>query len=175
VSLGRWLPNRTVLVRSFSKSHGPDLRLAAVGGARGPVDRAVSRRILGPGWSSRILQSVLVELLNDRHANDAVAAARTAYADRRARLCQALSARGVRFTGTDGFNLWVEVGAERAAQITLAASGVRAAPGSPFQVSPLGAEHIRITISRVTDGVEQLADLLALAARGLDGRPSLRR
>ena len=33
VSLGRWMPDRTVHIRSYSKSHGPDLRLAAVGGA----------------------------------------------------------------------------------------------------------------------------------------------
>ncbi|HAN35327.1 MAG TPA: GntR family transcriptional regulator, partial [Acidimicrobiaceae bacterium] len=32
VSLGKWLPQRTVHIRSYSKSHGPDLRLAAVGG-----------------------------------------------------------------------------------------------------------------------------------------------
>ena len=31
VSLGKWLPQRTVHIRSYSKSHGPDLRLAAVG------------------------------------------------------------------------------------------------------------------------------------------------
>ena len=33
-SIGTWLPERTVHIRSFSKSHGPDLRLAAVGGCR---------------------------------------------------------------------------------------------------------------------------------------------
>ena len=29
VSIGTWLPARTVHIRGFSKSHGPDLRLAA--------------------------------------------------------------------------------------------------------------------------------------------------
>ena len=37
VSLGSLLPDRTVLVRSFSKTHGPDLRLAAIGGPVGVV------------------------------------------------------------------------------------------------------------------------------------------
>jgi len=32
ISLGRWIPERTMHIRSFSKSHGPDLRLAAVSG-----------------------------------------------------------------------------------------------------------------------------------------------
>ena len=30
VTLGRWLPEHTAYIRSFSKSHGPDLRLAAL-------------------------------------------------------------------------------------------------------------------------------------------------
>ena len=52
-------------IRSFSKSHGPDLRLAAVGGAGDVVTAVANRRLLGPGWSSRILQAVLLELLRD--------------------------------------------------------------------------------------------------------------
>ncbi|WP_035780310.1 aminotransferase class I/II-fold pyridoxal phosphate-dependent enzyme, partial [Arthrobacter sp. H14] len=32
ISLGEWLPGQTIHVRSFSKSHGPDLRLAAISG-----------------------------------------------------------------------------------------------------------------------------------------------
>ena len=39
LSLGRWIPEQTVHVRSYSKSHGPDLRLAALGGP----DRAAAR------------------------------------------------------------------------------------------------------------------------------------
>ena len=84
VSLGRWLPERTVHVRSFSKSHGPDLRLAAVGGAGDVVAQVANRRLLGPGWSSRILQSVLLELLRDPGTPAVLAAAARAYARRRA-------------------------------------------------------------------------------------------
>ena len=39
VSLGRWLPERVIHVRSFSKSHGPDLRIAALGGPSAVIDR----------------------------------------------------------------------------------------------------------------------------------------
>jgi DNA-binding transcriptional MocR family regulator len=60
VSVGRWLPDRTVHIRSYSKSHGPDLRLAAVGGAGDVVTAVANRRLLGPGWSSRILQALLL-------------------------------------------------------------------------------------------------------------------
>ncbi len=90
VSLGTHLPNRTVHIRSYSKSHGPDLRLAAVGGAGEVVTRLAERRLLGPGWSSRLLQAVLVELLSDDTARAAVASARTTYARRRAAMVAAL-------------------------------------------------------------------------------------
>src|SRR4029077_6822468 len=65
VSLGAHLPGQTVLVRSFSKTHGPDLRLAAIGGPSPVVDPVVERRYLGQGWSSRLVQSILLDLLTD--------------------------------------------------------------------------------------------------------------
>ncbi len=46
-SLGVHRPDRTVHVHSFSKSHGPDLRLAAVGGPSEIIDAVVRRRQLG--------------------------------------------------------------------------------------------------------------------------------
>ena len=69
-------PAQTVHVRSFSKSHGPDLRLAAVGGAAEVIDAVTTRRMLGPGWSSRILQSVLLAMLGDPKTIEQIEAAR---------------------------------------------------------------------------------------------------
>src|SRR5690606_29608927 len=63
VTLATWLPDRVLHVRSFSKSHGPDLRIGALGGPRPLVDRVVARRLLGPGWTSRMMQAILHELL----------------------------------------------------------------------------------------------------------------
>src|SRR5262249_23534449 len=65
VSLGLHLPGRTLRIHSFSKSHGPDLRLAAIGGPASVLAAITDRRLLGPGWSSRLLQAVLVDLLTD--------------------------------------------------------------------------------------------------------------
>lgn len=166
VSLGEWLPDRTVLVRSFSKSHSPDLRLAAVGGRAELVARAEARRVVGPGWSSRLLQAVLVDLLTDERAQATVASARDAYAERRRRLVDALAERGVTTTGYDGINVWMQVRDERSALVTTASHGVGTAPGTPFCVSPLEADHLRITVSGVRDGVDGLADTLATAALG---------
>jgi DNA-binding transcriptional MocR family regulator len=163
VSLGRWLPARTVHIRSYSKSHGPDLRLAAVGGA-GEVVRAVAnRRLLGPGWSSRILQAVLLEMLDHEPTLASVAAARVEYARRRTAVAGVLAERGVPVTGTDGINLWMEASDERSALLTLAAQGIGAAPGEPFMVRP-ERPHLRVTVGLVGDDTDRLAAQLADAA-----------
>ncbi|MFC7530664.1 PLP-dependent aminotransferase family protein [Actinoplanes sp. GCM10030250] len=166
VSIGRHLGDRTVHVSSFSKSHGPDLRLAAIGGPAHVVDAVADRRLLGPGWSSRLLQGVLLDLLTDSGAIDQVAAARAAYAARRAALLAALHARGVTATAADGINLWMTVPDQQNALVVLAACGVAAAPGAPFCVTPLSDDHLRITAGLVSGGYDELADVLASAALG---------
>jgi DNA-binding transcriptional MocR family regulator len=98
-SLGQWLPDRTVHIRSFAKSHGPDLRLAALGGPATIIDPIVERRLLGQGWSSRLLQLLLLDLLTDPASVAAVAAAREEYARRRALLARALRRAGVDING----------------------------------------------------------------------------
>ncbi len=164
VSLGRWLPERTVHVRSFSKSHGPDLRLAAVGGAGDVVTAVENRRLLGPGWSSRILQAVLLELLRSSEVDDALARARDIYAERRKRISAVLDAHGIEHPTGDGINLWVRVADERGALVHLAMLGVGAAPGGPFLVRD-DLDHLRVTIGNVrTDDAERVADMLVGAA-----------
>jgi len=167
VSLGRWLPERTIHIRSYSKSHGPDLRLAAVGGCGDAVTAVANRRLLGPGWSSRILQATLVELLRDPATPEVMARARAAYARRRALVCSVLADNGIATTGTDGINLWVDVAEERSATLALAARSIGVAPGEPFLVRRDG-DHIRVTVGLITgsdDHVTNVAADLAAAAR----------
>jgi DNA-binding transcriptional MocR family regulator len=163
VSLGQWLPDRTVHVRSYSKSHGPDLRLAAVGGAGEVVQAVANRRLLGPGWSSRILQAVLLGMLDDPATIDAVTSARDEYARRRRVAVAGLTERGVEVTGSDGINVWMAVDDERSALLTLAAQGIGAAPGEPFCVRD-DHPHLRVTIGLVRDHLDHLVDQLAAAA-----------
>jgi len=171
VSIGRHRPDGTVHVASFSKSHGPDLRLAAVGGPAAVVGAVADRRLLGPGWSSRLLQGVLLELLTDPAAVTQVAAARDAYASRRAALLKALAERGVEATAADGINLWLTVDDQQIAMVTLAAHGIAVAPGAPFCVTPLRSDHVRVTVGLVADGFDDLAGAIASAAH-LDSRGS---
>ena len=152
-------------IRSFSKSHGPDLRLAAVGGAGDVVTAVENRRLLGPGWSSRILQSVLLELIRHPETDDVLEAARHAYADRRRAVSRVLVDHGVDVTGTDGINLWMGVDDERAAVVALAAQGIGVAPGTPFLVRA-DSDHLRVTVGALSPerGLTQVAERLAAAA-----------
>jgi DNA-binding transcriptional MocR family regulator len=171
-SLGASMPERTVLIRSFSKTHGPDLRLAAIGGPAAVVDRLVERRYLGQGWSSRLVQSILLELLTDSDSRRFVADAQATYAARTAAVADALAERGVCVPGRSGINVWVPVADQGAALLHLAAAGIRAASGDAFWISPPGSDHIRVTTSTI-DGdhrpdrpdLPELADLIADAAR----------
>ncbi|MEO7371711.1 MAG: aminotransferase class I/II-fold pyridoxal phosphate-dependent enzyme, partial [Ilumatobacteraceae bacterium] len=165
VSIGSWLPQQTVHIRSYSKSHGPDLRLAAVGGAGNVVTAVTNRRLLGPGWSSRILQAVLLEMLDDEPTIAAVAGARSEYAHRRRLVGAILESRDVTITGTDGINLWMSVADERSALVTLAAQGIGAAPGEPFQVRH-DTPHLRVTVGLIEADHERIANQLAGAAGG---------
>ena len=171
VSLGSHLPDRVVHVRSYSKSHGPDLRIAAVGGPAAVLDRVVARRMLGPGWTSRLLQHVLADLLDDGDALAAVAQARRTYYARQRALSTALAERGVEVQPGDGINLWVPVADEATALVRLAAAGIRVAPGRPFRAGgdAGGSEsgHVRVTVGALAGGpdeVTRVATALALAA-----------
>lgn len=166
VSLGRWIPEQTVHIRSYAKSHGPDLRIAALSGPAALIGELDARRHLGQGWTSRILQSLLLHLLTDPDSVAAVRSARAEYRRRRSVLAEQLRAAGIALEG-DGINAWVPVADETAALVHLASRGIGAAPGRPFDVGrgASGArDHIRVTIGLVDPSVEDLAAVLAEAA-----------
>ncbi|CAB4873628.1 unannotated protein [freshwater metagenome] len=175
VSVGQHLPERTIHIRSYSKSHGPDLRIAAVGGAADVIDPLVARRMLGPGWTSRLLQAVLVELLTDPASVAAVTRARSTYAVRSLALRAGLAGQGVTSSMGDGINAWVEVADERSALVTLAALGVRVAPGTPFEVAPTRSHHVRVTsgLLREDDAAHLRLVISALTSAAKAG-PTLR-
>ena len=164
VSLGAALPDQVVHIRSFSKSHGPDLRIAALGGPDDLIDRVVARRILGPGWTSRMLQTVLFHLLTDAVPVAEVAHARSLYRERQDSLAMALTAAGVPARGGDGINTWLEVADERAAVRVLAAAGIRVAAGTPF-LADEGRQFVRVTAGMVRTDAAAIGRALAEAAR----------
>jgi DNA-binding transcriptional MocR family regulator len=167
VTFASWMPERVLHVRSFSKSHGPDLRIGALGGPRALVDRVVARRLLGPGWTSRMTQALLFELLTDPVSVGEVERARDTYAARQLGLAGALRRHGLDVDAGDGINTWLRVADERDAIVRLTAAGIRVAPGGPFLVNDPedGAGHVRVTVGVAGDDVSEIAPALADAAR----------
>ncbi|GAB4586609.1 aminotransferase class I/II-fold pyridoxal phosphate-dependent enzyme [Nocardia sp. IFM 10818] len=176
-SLGARLPARTVHIRSYSKSHGADLRLAVAGGPPDLLDPVIERRMLGPGWSSRLLQRVLLHMLTDDAARATVARARTVYRARAEALRKALSRHDIRIARGDGINLWLPVADENAAMISLAAAGIKASPGGPFEVTDHPHnDHVRLTVAALHDGeIPELAAHLAIAAAASPAYRRIRR
>ena len=133
VSLGAWLPERCAHIRSFSKSHGPDLRLAAVGGAASLVRPVVERRHLGQGWTSRLLQRLLLDLLTEPASMAQVEAARVEYARRRCALTGELAGSGSTSATATASTSGCRSADEASALVALASRGIGAAPGCPVR------------------------------------------
>jgi DNA-binding transcriptional MocR family regulator len=161
VSLGSEFPDRTVHVRSYSKSYGPDLRLGVVSGTREMIKQIQSFRNFGAGWSSRLLQHTLAWLLTDPQTQQGLGEARRIYAKRRQDLVTALAIRGIDVPLHDGLSIWLGVPSEQFALVTLAARGIAVLPGEGCRIRP--GQHIRISTSQLTaDKVDFVADALAL-------------
>ncbi|MDA3021764.1 MAG: aminotransferase class I/II-fold pyridoxal phosphate-dependent enzyme [Actinomycetota bacterium] len=174
LSLGTYLPNRTLRIRSYSKSHGPDLRIAAIGGAADLIDPLMARRVLGPGWTSRILQGVLVKLLTSPEAISSVKLARETYQRRSLDFRMAMKASGIQVSPGDGINVWIRVRDERSALITLAAAGIQVAPGGPFMVTASASSHLRVTVGLLPDEDSEKARIFAIFAVAAQAQPSVR-
>ena len=164
ISVGRWLPAQTLHIRSFSKSHGPDLRLAAMSGPARHIDALNERRYLGQGWTSRLLQSLLLDLLTHRPSITKIARARETYATRRETVVAELNRHGLEVGGTDGLNIWVPVRDEAAALVRLASQGIGGAAGSPFAVLADASDHLRITTGLIAQRHATVATQIAEAA-----------
>ena len=159
-------PGRSLFIRSFSKSHGPDLRIAAVGGAAGPLRTLERRRSLGPSWTSRLVQRLLLEMLTDPLIEADIARAGETYRRRHETLVEALATHGVDAPAGTGLNLTVTVRDEQTAVVFLAANGIGVAPGRPFVAEQPSTrpDFIRLSIGNLPDDVDGLAATVAEAA-----------
>ena len=121
--------------------------------------------MLGAGWSSRLLQLLLLDMLSDETVIEAIATARNVYSSRRRRFLERLRSHGIALGEGDGLNLWVPVDDEQSALVALAAAGVRVAPGAPFTLGRR-ADHVRLTVGLLPESeADWLAGLVASAAR----------
>jgi DNA-binding transcriptional MocR family regulator len=164
VSLGAFLPEQVLRIHSFSKSHGPDLRLAAIGGVAEPLKALIRRRQLGPSWSSRLLQHILLDMLRDKKTERAVLRAEQQYLVRRNRLREELLKLGIETGAGSGLNLWVPVADDQSAVVALAAYGIGVSPGRPFEVSRAAQDHIRVTTAGLGSNLAEVAKRIAEAS-----------
>ena len=169
MSLGVYLPDRVVHVRSYSKTHGPDLRIAGLGGPAHIVNAIVARRLMGAGWTSRLLQMVLVGMLTSATSTAIVDQAAQEYAHRRTAMAAALATHGIVVPPGDGLTMWIPVANEDAAMARLLAAGIRASAGTEFLANPECASdaggHLRITLGGLRSDFDAVAAIIAKAAR----------
>jgi DNA-binding transcriptional MocR family regulator len=158
---------RWAVVRSVSKSLGPDLRLAILAGDATTVARVEGRQALGAGWVSHVLQAAVASLWGSAATDRRLREAAQSYTRRRRALIDALARHGLAAHGRSGFNVWVPVREEAATIAGMAAAGWAIRAGEPYRIQSPPA--IRITISALTlDEVPRVAAALAdtQSARG---------
>lgn len=166
VSLGMAVPDLVVHTRSFSKSHGAELRLAAVSGTADMIGQIEGLRQFGQGWTSKILQRVLLNFLTSDEAEAQLDRARAEYSRRSKAVRDVLQHNGIEVVGGgDGVNLWVPVADESAAIMRLASQSIAAAPGTPFEAASGPDQHIRISIGLLRENEAEVAEMIAQAAQ----------
>jgi DNA-binding transcriptional MocR family regulator len=125
----------------------------------------VQRRHLVQGWTSRLLQLLLVDLLTDSESIRQVTDARNEYARRRRSLVDELAKRHIELKGTDGRYVWMPVESEATALVSLTSRSIGVAPGTPFAVRPTLEPHLCITSALLpVEHTAEIAEALAEAA-----------
>ena len=167
-SVGGDAIDRWVVVRSFSKSLGPDLRIALMAGDPVTISRVQGRQQLGVGWVSHVLQRLVVALWEDAHVQRLMSAAAATYTARRGALLDALAVHGLRAHGRSGLNVWVPVPDEQVALRRLLDAGWAASAGERFRLRSEPA--VRLSIGRLP-----VEDAPAVAAAVAAAPPRLAR
>lgn len=172
MSLGSYLPNDVVHIRSYSKTHGPDMRIAGVSGPIAVINAVVARRLLGAGWTSHLLQKLLTYFLTDPESQAQVERAAVEYRRRHIALASALSEHGIQVSPGDGLTVWIPVADEAATADNLLAAGIRVSVGSQFILSEKagsagrrGPGHIRVSLGALHDASTE--DVAAIIARSI--------
>lgn len=156
---------RWAVVRSVSKSLGPDLRVAVVAGDTRTLSRVEGRQNLGIRWVSHILQQLVASLWRDKRVQRQLVAAAKAYAERRHALLQALRMRGFEPHGASGLNVWIPLREEASVVNALLQRGWAVNAGERYRLK--SAPAIRVTIAALPPAdAERFADDLAAIVFG---------
>lgn len=160
--------SRWAVVRSVSKSLGPDLRLAIMSGDARTIARVEGRQSLGIRWVSHILQKLVVALWQDKRVEKQLARAERVYAQRRDALIEALRARGIPAHGMSGLNVWIPTPEESTVAQALFQRGWAVAAGERYRIETPPAIRVTIADLDVKDAIafaNVLAEILHPAKR----------
>jgi DNA-binding transcriptional MocR family regulator len=147
---------RWAVVRSVSKSLGPDLRVAILASDAHTHARVEGRQTLGIRWVSHVLQRMVVALWRDR----APARAGRVYTERRNALLRELRERGIAAHGASGLNVWIPVAEESATVQAMLHAGWAVKAGERYRLASPPA--IRVTTAALTPAdAARFADALA--------------
>lgn len=163
LTLGTRFPDRVIHIHSYSKTLGPDLRLAVLSSSASIVEQIQSYRSFSSGWTSRLLQGAVAWLLRDQETEPLIRRARAIYGERRAALVDGLERNGIRIEPGNGLCVWVPVASESFALVTMAARGIAVHPGSKFSVGPM--PYVRVSTACLTDRHIDVVEALTAAAR----------
>jgi DNA-binding transcriptional MocR family regulator len=171
-SLGKWLPEQTLLVRSYCKAFGLDLRSSIIGGNADHIKSLRLQRSHGLGMTSRILQGALLHLLMDPTSIELTRKARQTYARRREALRAGLEAQGLDIIGhgSEGLMLWLPVNDEARVAASLAERGVLVGLGSRYSITAGSTPHIAIGTGLLARDPRDLNRTISLIAEVVAGR-----
>lgn len=164
--VGRW-----AVIRSASKSLGPDLRLAVVAGDETTIARMETRQVLGTGWVSTVLQRLAAAMWSSPEVAALHQRATAVYQERREALVAALAEQGIDASPGTGLNVWVRVESEGAIVERLLARGWAVSAGDVFRLE--ADPGIRVTTARLSpDDARDFALDLRAAMSERTGRPT---
>ena len=158
------------VVRSVSKSLGPDLRLAVMASDTTTAARIARRQTTGIRWVSHLLQQLVAALWRDRGVSRALQVAEASYAERRKVMIEELAQRGIEAHGRSGLNVWIPVPEEASVVQGLMQRGWGAMAGGRYRLTTGPA--VRVTAAALEkNDARRFAEDLASILRP-DGRSS---
>ena len=163
---------RWAVVRSVSKSLGPDLRVAIMAGDARTIARVEGRQTLGIRWVSHVLQRLVVALWRDKNVHKQLARAERTYAQNRKILIDALRSHNIDAHGSSGLNVWIPLSEESAVIQALFQRGWAVGAGERYRIKTPPA--IRVTTASLgsQDAIKfanELAEVLRPAQRRAAG------
>jgi len=153
---------RFAVIRSVSKSLGPDLRVALVAGDAMTIARFESRQTVGIRWVSHVLQRIVATMLRDRSIGRRLEVASRSYAERRQALIDALHAHDIEAHGASGLNVWIPVDDELSVVQGLLQRGWAVQAGSRYRIGTPPAIRVTVASLATKDALRFAADLAAV-------------